>query len=184
MRATRARPRTARADAWHRQRPTASSSNAGAVRPAGRAARRTGQSTGVTQVRHPAAGPAAHPADARRRHRTLRRAGTMAPLPRPDPRRHARPARPTTPTRSAHVTGRARAPPWLRHPRERVPLRQPAPPSKLPCARRTACGRGRAGFTGVSPAVNHQHVASYRPRSLGTEMVDICGGAVAWAARA
>jgi hypothetical protein len=48
----------------------------------------------------------------------------------------------------------------------------------------TARGRGRAGFTAVSPAVNHHHVASYRPRSLGTEMVDICGGAVAWAARA
>jgi AcrR family transcriptional regulator len=51
--------------------------------------------------------------------------------------------------------------------------------------RHQRAGRRHAGFTGGSPAVSHtKSVASYRPRSLGTEMVDICGGAVAWAARA
>jgi hypothetical protein len=54
------------------------------------------------------------------------------------------------------------------------------PPSRLPNRKRGRAGRSHR----VSPAVNHQHVASYRPRSLGTEMVDIRGGVVAWAARA
>src|ERR1035437_3472305 len=51
----------------------------------------------------------------------------------------------------------------------------------VPYANRMRAGRFHRRKPGCE---SHEYVASYRPRSLGTETVDICGGAAAWAPRA
>src|ERR1035437_5527726 len=51
----------------------------------------------------------------------------------------------------------------------------------VPYANRMRAGRFHRRKPGCE---SDQHVASFRPRSLGTETVDICGGALAWAPRA